>query len=181
MDRSMIKGIAIGAISVTAVTAVGVTGFEALKKPASAEVLSVTEVDQTVKTPRQECADVVVQRRAPVQDRNRVAGTVIGAVTGGLLGSTIGHGTGNTVATLAGAAAGGYAGNTIQKQMQNSDVHTATERKCKTAYGTSVKVVGYDVTYRLAGKQGVVRMSHDPGSTIPVKDGKLVLGEAPAG
>jgi uncharacterized protein YcfJ len=31
------------------------------------------------------------------------------------------------------------------------------------------------VTYRLDGKQDVVRMAHNPGTQIPVKDGKLVM------
>ena len=35
--------------------------------------------------------------------------------------------------------------------------------------------LGYDVSYRLAGKEDVVRLSYDPGATIPVKDGQLQL------
>jgi uncharacterized protein YcfJ len=34
--------------------------------------------------------------------------------------------------------------------------------------------VGYNVTYRLDGKQDVVRTSFKPGATLPVKDGKVV-------
>ena len=96
-------------------------------------------------------------------------------MAGGLLGSTIGGGKGKTLATVAGAAGGGYAGNRVQKNMQEKDVTTTTERKCKTVYDSSVKHLGYDVTYRLDGKQDMVRMSFDPGQRIPVKDGKLVL------
>ena len=92
---------------------------------------------------------------------------------------TSGRGRGKTVATVAGAAAGGYAGNRVQKNMQDKDVETTTERRCKTVYDTSVKHHGYDVTYRLNGKEDVVRMNHNPGTQIPVKDGKLVL-EPPA-
>ena len=62
-----------------------------------------------------------------------------------------------------------------QKNMQDKDVETTTERRCKTVYDTSVKHHGYDVTYRLNGKEDVVRMNHNPGTQIPVKDGKLVL------
>ncbi|HEX8987503.1 MAG TPA: glycine zipper 2TM domain-containing protein [Rhodocyclaceae bacterium] len=181
MDKSLVKGMVIGGIAVTAATAIAVTGVEVAKKPAYADVLAVNEVHETVKTPREECADVAVQRRAPVSDTHRVAGTVVGALAGGLLGSTIGGGTGRTVATVAGAAAGGYAGNTIQKNMQDGDVRTTTERRCKTVMDTSHKVVGYDVTYRLGAGEGTVRMSHRPGDRIPVKDGKLVLDEPAAG
>ena len=175
MDNSMIKGIAIGAVAVVAVSASGVVGYRAFNQPRYAEVLAVKDVTETVKTPREECADVQVQHRAPVKDQNRIAGTVIGGVVGGLLGSTIGRGSGKTLATVAGAAGGGYAGNTVQKSMQDRDTTTRTEQRCKTVYDTSEKVVGYDMSYRLAGKEDNVRMDYNPGERIPVKDGKLQL------
>lgn len=85
------------------------------------------------------------------------------------------------MATVAGAAAGGYAGNQVQKNMQQKDVVTTTERRCRTINDTSQTLIGYDVTYRLGGREGVVRMSHDPGSSIPVKDGHLVLAAPQTG
>ena len=175
MDKSMIKGVVIGGAVVTALAAGGMTGYKAMSKPVFAEVLAAKEVKETIKTPREECEDVPVTKKAPVKDEHRIAGTAIGVVAGGLLGSTIGAGTGKTVATVAGAAAGGYAGNRVQKNMQDKDVETTTERRCKTVYDTSAKHHGYDVTYRLNGKEDVVRMNHNPGTQIPVKDGKLVL------
>ncbi|MFT3962844.1 MAG: glycine zipper 2TM domain-containing protein [Propionivibrio sp.] len=174
MDKSMVKGIVVGAVAVTALAAGGV-GYKVMTKPVFAEVVAAKEVKETVKTPREECEDVAVQHQAPVKDEHRIAGTVVGAVAGGLLGSAIGGGTGKKVATVAGAAAGGYAGNRVQKNLQEKDVQTTTERRCKTVYDTSVKHLGYDVTYRLDGRQDVVRMAFDPGQQIPVKDGKLVL------
>ncbi|WP_415169412.1 glycine zipper 2TM domain-containing protein [Propionivibrio sp.] len=170
----MVKGIVVGAVAVTALAAGGV-GYKVMTKPVFAEVVAAKEVKETVKTPREECEDVAVQHQAPVKDEHRIAGTVVGAVAGGLLGSAIGGGTGKKVATVAGAAAGGYAGNRVQKNLQEKDVQTTTERRCKTVYDTSVKHLGYDVTYRLDGRQDVVRMAFDPGQQIPVKDGKLVL------
>lgn len=180
MDKSMVKGMLLGGVAITAAAAVGVTGYEAVRKSSYAEVLAVKEVQETVRTPREECADVAVQRRAPVTDEHRIAGTAVGALAGGLLGSAIGSGRGNSLATVAGAVGGGFAGNQVQKQMQDRDVHTSTEHRCKTVYDKSQKVVGYDVTYRLKDREGVVRMSHDPGNKIPVKNGELVLdAEAP--
>lgn len=181
MDKSMIKGALIGGVAVTAAAALGVAGWDAVRQPRYADVLAVKEVHETVRTPREECADVAVQRRAPVNDSNRIAGTAVGAIAGGLLGSTIGAGTGRSLATVAGAVGGGYAGNTIQKRMQDQDVHTTMERRCKTVYDTSQRIAGYDVSYRLSGKEGRVRMSHDPGDRIPVKDGQLVLESPKAG
>jgi uncharacterized protein YcfJ len=175
MDKSMIKGIVIGGVAMVAVTASGITGYRAMTRPVFAEVLAVKEVTEKVTTPREECHDVQVQKQAPVKDQNRVAGTVIGGVAGGLLGSAIGGGRGKTVTTIAGAAAGGYAGNQVQKNMQQKDVVTTTERQCKTVNETYQKHLGYDVTYRLNGKEDVVRMAFNPGPKIPVKDGQLVL------
>jgi uncharacterized protein YcfJ len=174
MDKSMIKGFAIGGVAMVVLAAGGVTGYKTLTKPKFAEVVAAKEVFETVVTPREQCEDVQVQRQAPVKDENRVAGTAIGAVAGGLLGSTIGGGKGKTLATIGGAAAGGYAGNQVQKGMQEKDVTTATERRCRTVQDKSQKLVGYNVTYRLEGKEGVVRTSFKPGATLPVKDGQVV-------
>ena len=174
MDTSTVKGIAIGGMAMMVLGAGGVTGYKTLTTPRVAEVVAVKEVTERVVTPREHCEDVQVQRQAPVQDEHRIAGTAMGAVAGGLLGSTVGGGKGKTLATVAGAAAGGYAGNQVQKNLQQKDVVTKTERRCRTVNDTSQKLVGYDVTYRLDGKEEVVRMPKRPGATLPVRDGKVV-------
>jgi len=175
MDKSMVKGVVIGGVAMVVLTGGAVTGYKAMNQPKVAEVVGVKEVKQTISTPREECKQVQVQKQAPVQDEHRVAGTVIGGVAGGLLGSTIGGGTGKKVATVAGAAGGAYAGNQVQKNMHLMNMVTTTETRCTTVNETSQKVVGYDVTYRLDGKEKVVRTSFRPGPQIPVKDGQLVL------
>jgi len=180
MDKSMVQGFVVGGIAMVVIGAGAVGGYKAWTQPKFADVVGVKEVTHTVVTPREECQDVQVQHQAPVQDEHRVAGTAIGAVTGGLIGSAIGGGKGKTLATVAGAAAGGYTGNQVQKNMQQKDVVTATERRCRTVQDKAVKLVGYDVTYRLDGKDGVVRMSFKPGATLPVKDGRVVTA-APEG
>ena len=179
MDRSMVKGIVIGGVAMVAIAASGVTGYQELSKPKFAEVLAVKDVTETVKTPRQECHDVQVSHQAPVKDENRIAGKVIGGVAGAALGSMVGNGRGNTVAMVAGAAGGAYAGNAVQKNQQQKDTVTSTEARCKTVYDHAERLLGYDVSYRLNGKDDVVRLDYDPGKQIPVKDGKLVL-EAPS-
>lgn len=171
----MIKGAIFGSVVMVAISASGMTGYKMLSRPPSAEVLAVDEIKEKVRVPRQECRDVPVQRQAPVQDQNRIAGTVIGGILGGVVGNQIGRGSGNTLATVAGAAAGGYAGNTVQKGMQDRDTVSTVEHRCRTVYGTADKVAGYDVTYRLAGQEGHVRMDRQPGKTLPVKDGKVAI------
>ncbi len=179
MDKSMAKGIFLGGIAMVVLAAGGVTGYRSLSQPKFADVVAVKEVTQTVSTPREECQQVQVQKQAPVKDTHRATGTIVGGVAGGLLGSTVGGGSGKTLATVAGAAAGAYAGNQVQKNMQEKDVVTTTETRCKTVQDKSEKLVGYDVTYRLAGKEAKVRMDRHPGTKIPVKDGQLDLA-APA-
>ena len=179
MDKSMVKGIALGGIAMVVLGAGAVTGYKTMMKPAFADVVGVKEVFETVLTPHEKCEDVQVQHQAPVKDEKRIAGSVLGGVAGGLLGSTVGGGKGKTLATVAGAAAGGYAGNQVQKNMQEKDLVTATERRCKTVNEKSQKVVGYDVTYRLDGKDGAVRTAFKPGATLPVKDGLVVTTPPP--
>ena len=178
MNKSMLTGVIAGAVAVTAIG--GVAGYKALNpEPEFAEVLAVEPVSETTKTPREVCSDVVVNEQAPVKDPNRIAGTAVGAVAGGLLGNQVGGGTGRTLATVAGAAAGGYAGNQVQKNLQEKNTVSRTETRCKTAYESHTRTVGYDVRYRLGKEEGQVRMDHQPGPSIPVKDGQLQL-DAPA-
>ena len=173
MDSSMIKGIVIGGVAMVVVAAGAVPTYKALTKPKVADVIAVHEVTETVVAPREECHDVQVTKQAPTQDPNRVTGTVIGGVAGGLLGNSIGSGSGRTAATIVGAAGGAYVGNQVQKSMQEKDVVTKTEHRCKMVNEKSQKLVGYNVAYRLDGKDGTVRTTFKPGATLPVKDGKV--------
>ena len=173
MSQKFLIGLVLGAIAVTAAGAYA--GYQYFGGGTYAEVISVKAITKTIKTPRQDCHDEQVTQQKPVQDEHRVAGTVVGALVGGVLGNQVGSGNGRKVATVAGAAAGGYAGNQIQGQMQKGDTTTTAEQRCVTAYDSAEKQAGYRVTYRLNGKVEVVRMDHDPGRRIPIRDGKVVL------
>jgi uncharacterized protein YcfJ len=175
MNISMAKGLVVGGIATVVLGTGAVTGYQALTTPRNAEVISAKEVMKTVLTPQELCSDVAVRHQAPVQDERRIAGSLLGGLAGGLLGSQIGGGNGKTLATVAGAAAGGYAGNHVQKDMQERDAVVTTERRCRTVNEKSQKIVGYDVTYRFDGKEGVVRTSFKPGATLPVKNGQVVV------
>lgn len=175
MNKSMVVGGVLGAA--VAVAGGGIAGYKMLEKPKFAEVVAVTAVTERVETPREECHDEQVTRQKPVKDRHQVAGTVIGAIAGGVLGNALGGGGSNTGAKIAGAAAGGYAGNKVQENMQEGATYTTTERVCKTVVDVSERTVGYDVDYRIGEETGRVRMDHDPGDVIPLREGKLVLAE----
>ena len=178
MNKSMLVGIVFGAGLATA--AGGIAGYKMLNGPEYAQVTAVTPVTESIKTPREECTDQVVTKQEPVKDKHKIAGTVLGAVAGGLLGDAIGGGGKNTAAKIAGAAAGGYAGNKAQETMQKNDTYQATQRSCKTVYDVSERTVGYDVKYRIGDEPGEVRLDHDPGDTIPLQDGKLLVARESA-
>ena len=64
MNKSMAKGMLVGGIAAAVVGAGAVTGYQALKSPAHADVLAVTEAYQTVDTPQERCESVQVSRSA---------------------------------------------------------------------------------------------------------------------
>ncbi|HFZ8995926.1 TPA: glycine zipper 2TM domain-containing protein [Citrobacter freundii] len=175
MNKSMLAGIGIGvaaALGVAAVASLNV--FES--GPQYAQVVSATPIKETIKTPRKECRNVTVTHRKPVQDENRITGSVLGAVAGGVIGHQFGNGRGKDVATVVGALGGGYAGHQIQGSMQESDTYTTTQQRCQTVYDKSEKMLGYDVTYKIGDQQGKIRMDNDPGKQIPLdSNGQLVL------
>jgi uncharacterized protein YcfJ len=174
MNKSLITGLVAGAVVATAGAAVAGYALKH-KEPAYAQVVDVQPVQKTIKTPRQECHDEAVTQQAPTKDPKQITGTVIGAVVGGVVGNQIGDGSGKKIATGAGAAAGGYAGNRIQKRMQDGRTVTTTEKRCVTVYDTHIERNGYDVRYRIGETEGTVRMDHDPGDRIPLRQGQLVL------
>lgn len=176
MNKSLLVGTVFGVIAVTAAGAFA--GYRMLGESSGAEVLSVKATHKTMKTPRQECHDEQVTRVKPAKDTNRLAGTGMGAVVGGLLGHEVGGGSGKVLATVAGAAAGGYAGNKIEQKVQEGNTYTTTEQRCITAYDTSEVPTGYDVIYVLNGKHRHIHMKHDPGKSIPVKDGQIVTDQS---
>lgn len=171
MKKSMIVGVVLGAVAVTATGTIAMRGLD----PSYAEVLNVQPVTKTIKTPRQECHQETVTHRKPTNDPNQITGSVVGAVVGGLLGNQVGGGSGKKIATVAGAAAGGYAGNKAQENMQANNTYTTTESRCQTVTDSEQKLIGYDVEYRLDGRVATVRMTEKPGDRIPVEKGQLLL------
>jgi len=175
VNKSMLAGIGIGvaaALGVAAVASMNV--FD--RGPQYAQVISATPIKESIKTPRKECRNVTVTHRRPVQDENRLTGSVLGAVAGGVIGHQFGGGRGKDVATVVGALGGGYAGNQVQGEMQARDTYTTTQQRCSTVYDKSEKMLGYDVTYKIGDQQGKIRMNNDPGTQIPLDgNGQLVL------
>ena len=175
MNRSMLIGAVAGAG--VALAGGGIAGYKMISEPEFAQVIAVTPVTERIETPREECHDEQVTRQKQVKDRHQVAGTVIGAVAGGLLGNALGGGGSNTGAKVAGAAVGGFAGNKAQEKIQANNTETVTETVCNTVTDVTERTIGYDVAYSIGETSGQVRMDHDPGDVIPLRDGQLVLSE----
>jgi uncharacterized protein YcfJ len=173
MNKSFVIGSVIGGIIVTAGGAFA--GYREFQASHEAQVVSVTALTKTIKSPRQDCHDEQVTHTKPVKDTHRLVGTGVGAALGGLLGSQFGGGNGKVLTTVAGVAAGGYAGNKVQQQVQQGDTYTTTEQRCTTVYDSREVPAGYDVLYVIKGDQRHVHMDHNPGSHIPVKDGHIVM------
>ncbi|ARU93658.1 glycine zipper 2TM domain-containing protein [Tatumella citrea] len=178
MNKSMVAGIGIGVAAALGVASVaGVTAFH--RGPEYAQVVSAVPIREVIKNPRQECRDIQVVHRRPVQDENRLTGSILGAVAGGVLGHQFGGGRGRSLATVAGAVAGGYAGNQAQAGLQNRDTYTTTRQQCRTIYDKQEKTLGYDVTYKIGDQQGKVRMDNAPGPRIPLdNNGQLIINSA---
>lgn len=175
MNNTLLAGLIVGGVVIAAVGAYASTQTNLNPWQEYAQVVTVEPAFDNKQTPRQVCNDEAVTQQVPVKDEKRIAGTAIGAVIGGVLGNQIGDGDGQKLATAAGAVAGGYAGSKVQKGMQEGNTETIVVQGCETVYDNQKIPAGYQVTYLLDGKQGVVRMDHDPGKRIRVEDGELVL------
>jgi uncharacterized protein YcfJ len=173
MNKQLVIGLVAGAVAVTAIGAVA--GYQMLDQANYAEVLAVTPAMKSVSVPREECRDQLVTVTNPTKDPKQIVGTVAGAVIGGVIGSKVGGGDGKKLATVGGAVGGGYAGNKIQEGMQERNTHQESQRTCETVRDSRQVQQGYDVTYRLDGKEQVVRLDYDPGKRIPIENGSLVL------
>ena len=173
MNKNMIIGSVLGAV---AVTTVGTwAGYKALDSDKYAEVISAKPAMKIISTPREECRDEIVNQQRAVKDPQQITGTVTGAVIGGLLGNQVGGGKGKKIATVGGAVAGGYAGNKIQEGMQERDTEQVVHQVCSTVYDKHEQKDGFNVIYRLEGRERTVHMKYDPGSKIPLKNGVVQI------
>ena len=136
--------------------------------PAYAQVVSVVAVRGDNSTSHRECHDVEVARKAPVKDKDKIAGTAIGAVVGGVLGNQVGGGRGRDLATVAGAVGGGIAGRKIQESQQDNRTVSSVEQRCRTVKDSSGSsaIVSYDIVYQYAGESHKARVADDPGERI---------------
>ena len=138
-----------------------------------ARVLHVEPLTTSWQEPREVCQLVTVEKKVPVKDESRIAGTLLGAAAGGLLGNQVGGGSGKKVATVVGALAGAQLGK--QTAERNTRTYTTTEQQCSTVSETRSRTSGYLVTYELNGQLQSIKTSKKPGDYLPVENGRPVF------
>jgi uncharacterized protein YcfJ len=160
-------------LSTSATLALGAIAF-GLAAPASAQevgrVISSTALISQVSTPRQVCAQEVVQVQNQTPATKTGAGAVIGAVAGGAVGNSVGQGSGRALATILGVIGGAFVGDRVEG---GSPVQVTTSQqtinRCSTQNFIENRTTGYQVVYEYAGKQYSVQMPQDPGPTIQLQ------------
>lgn len=117
----------------------------------SAQVVQSTPVFQTYGVSDQRCTPHVVETPGSG------LGTVIGVVAGAAIGNELIYGVGGkTVNAVLGGIIGGIVGNELSSSEK-------TINNCYTEHRTEVRLLGYDVRFRVNGHEFVQRMSYDPG------------------
>lgn len=159
-----------------------------LATPVSAQevgrVISSTALISQVSTPRQVCAQEVVQVQNQAPATKSGAGAVIGAVAGGAMGNSVGQGNGRALATILGVIGGAFVGDRVEGGSPGQvTTREQTVNRCSTQNFIENRTTGYQVVYEYAGKQYSVQMPQDPGPTIALQVapvGQILPAPAPA-
>ena len=160
-------------LSTSVTLALGAAAFW-LAVPASAQevgrVISSTALISQVSTPRQVCAQEVVQVQNQTPATKSGAGAVIGAVAGGAVGNSVGQGNGRALATILGVIGGAFVGDRVEGGSPGQvTTSQQTINRCSTQNFIENRTTGYQVVYEYAGKQYSVQMPQDPGPTIQLQ------------
>jgi uncharacterized protein YcfJ len=160
-------------LSTSVTLALGTAAF-CLAAPVSAQevgrVISSTALISQVSTPRQVCAQEVVQVQNQTPATKSGAGAVIGAVAGGAVGNSVGQGNGRALATILGVIGGAFVGDRVEGGSPGQvTTSQQTVNRCNTQNFIENRTTGYQVVYEYAGKQYSVQMPQDPGPTIQLQ------------
>lgn len=134
-----------------------------------ARVVSSTPIYESVNDPRRECwtetSNSDSRDYADRSYRNNMPGSIIGALAGGLLGSTVGKGNGRVAAAAVAAATGAVVGGQWNNGNRYERYPQQVER-CRTNNHYRQVMNGYDVRYRLQGRDFQTRLPYDPGRWV---------------
>lgn len=169
MKKKILMGTA---IATAAVLSAGATaGYLAWRNPAYADVVGIEPVTKVVMTPDKACRGAKIAQRKPA-DENAGPDIVIDGMAGGVIRHQDAEG---AAAIRADLLRGDAKGDQAPKKTQEKDTYSAGGLRCRAGNRVTTKVIAYDVRYRLFGKTAKVRMDHDPGRRLPVKNGKVVV------
>lgn len=146
---------------------------------ASYEYARVVDVDPiyrqvSIESPRQECWEEIREVRTVQYAEPRSKGPMIlGGIIGGVLGHQIGSGRGNDVATVAGTLIGASVAQdaAVRRAGGYSVPREQVVERCVTrvSHHYEERIDGYEVTYKLHGREYTTRMPYDPGERIRVR------------
>ncbi|MCK6371894.1 MAG: glycine zipper 2TM domain-containing protein [Gammaproteobacteria bacterium] len=137
-----------------------------------AEVLDAKPIVRIVqyREPQENCWEETIRRERPGY-RSRTP-VVLGGILGGVAGHQFGSGRGNDIMTVAGALLGASIGRdaAYRHQAHRYPVH-ALEQRCEVTETVreEEQLEGYEVRYRLDGREFVTRTPTDPGRTLRVR------------
>jgi uncharacterized protein YcfJ len=186
MKKNMVLAALVGVCGL--LSAGALAGYLAWRNPAFAEVVSVEPVRKFVAASDKSCVDEQASRREPVADEPPASAVVINGMAGGMI--TREPARLEKIATLGAVAAGDPAGRAgrnskvpakindsgkAANKAQAKQTVAASGTHCRRVNRVAEKIVAYDVRYRFHGKTTKVRMDHDPGARLPVRDGKVVI------
>ncbi len=150
MRKTIFLSAGIGTVMVA--SAAATAGYVAWKNPSYAEVVSVVPIKQSIATSDKVCRNEQARRRKAATEESAAMGTVIDGMAGGQVNDRL-----------------------LDSSSPDADTFVVAGRTCRASNRLSERIVAYEVRYRLHGKTAKVRMDHDPGPQLPVKNGNVVL------
>ena len=130
-----------------------------------ARVISSTPIYQSINEPHRECWNETRDYETRSYRNNNTQGSIIGAIAGGLLGSAVGKGNGRVAAAAVGAATGAVVGGNWNNGDRYNNYPQQVER-CRTTNHTRQVMNGYDVRYRVQGREFNTHLPYDPGKWV---------------
>jgi len=126
-----------------------------------------------VDTPRRECWDEsrYVQSRPHISDPAVGGRTLLGSIIGGVVGHQFGSGSGRDAATVAGAVIGAGVGYDSAARRYPSGGREDVVQRCDVRYEQQYeeRIEGYQVSYRINGREYDTQLPYDPGDRIRVR------------
>lgn len=139
-----------------------------------AEVVDARPIVKIVqyREPQESCWEETVRRDGHGHGYRSRTPIVLGGILGGVAGHQFGSGRGNDIMTVAGALLGASIGRDAAYRQQGPAYPVyARERRCEISETVreEERLDGYEVRYRLDGREFVTRTPTDPGPRLRVR------------